>query len=162
MNAPRCDIALKVNGEAVAETVEARKTLVDFLRENLALTGSHVGCEHGVCGACTVRVDGVIVRGCLMLAAQCDGASVETIEGVSDTGEIADLQAAFEQRNALQCGFCTPGMLLTAQELLRGGGVPSRDKIREQISGNYCRCTGYQAIVDAVESVAKARAGGKA
>ena len=121
------------------------------------LTGSHVGCEHGVCGACTVRVDGVIVRGCLMLAAQCDGATVETIEGVSDTGEIADLQKAFEQRNALQCGFCTPGMLLTAQELLRGGAVPSREKIREQISGNYCRCTGYHAIVDAIESVAQAR-----
>ena len=113
------DIALTVNGEAVRERVEARKTLVDFLRETLALTGSHVGCEHGVCGACTVRVDGVIVRGCLMLAVQCDGAKVETIEGVSDSGEIADLQTAFEQRNALQCGFCTPGMLLTAQELLR-------------------------------------------
>jgi carbon-monoxide dehydrogenase small subunit len=157
MSAPRCDITLTVNGEPVVETVEARTTLVDFLREQLSLTGSHVGCEHGVCGACTVRVDGVIVRGCLMLAAQCDGAKVETIEGVSDAGEIADLQAAFEQRNALQCGFCTPGMLLTAQELLRSGGAPSRDKIREQISGNYCRCTGYQAIVDAIEAVAQAR-----
>jgi aerobic carbon-monoxide dehydrogenase small subunit len=150
-----------VNGEQVQERVDARTTLVDFLREALALTGSHVGCEHGVCGACTVRVDGVIVRGCLMLAAQCDGAKVETIEGVSDTGEIADLQAAFERRNALQCGFCTPGMLLTAQELLRGSGVPSRDRIREQISGNYCRCTGYQAIVDAIEAVAQGRAGAR-
>jgi carbon-monoxide dehydrogenase small subunit len=157
MSAPRCDITLTVNGETVVETVEARQTLVDFLREGLSLTGSHVGCEHGVCGACTVRVDGVIVRGCLMLAAQCDGAKVETIEGVSDTGEIADLQAAFEKRNALQCGYCTPGMLLTAQELLARGGVPSRDTIREQISGNYCRCTGYQAIVDAIEAVAQAR-----
>jgi aerobic carbon-monoxide dehydrogenase small subunit len=157
----RCDITLTVNGETVAETVDARKTLVDFLRDDLVLTGSHVGCEHGVCGACTVRVDGVIVRGCLMLAAQCDGANVETVEGVSDAGEIADLQKAFEQRNALQCGFCTPGMLLTAQELLRDGGVPSREQIREQISGNYCRCTGYHAIVDAIESVAEARAGGK-
>ena len=156
-----CTVAITVNGETVHETVEARKTLVDFLREDLALTGSHVGCEHGVCGACTVRVNGVIVRGCLMLAAQCDGAKIETIEGVSDSGEIADLQAAFEKRNALQCGFCTPGMLLTAQELLRNGGTPSRDKIREQISGNYCRCTGYQAIVDAIESVAHARNGGK-
>ena len=161
MSETRCDITLKVNGETVAETVDARKTLVDFLRDDLVLTGSHVGCEHGVCGACTVRVDGVIVRGCLMLAAQCDGATVETIEGVSDAGEIADLQKAFEQRNALQCGFCTPGMLLTAQELLRDGGVPSREKIREQISGNYCRCTGYHAIVDAIESVAEARAGAK-
>ena len=161
MSETRCDITLTVNGETVAETVDARKTLVDFLRDDLVLTGSHVGCEHGVCGACTVRVDGVVVRGCLMLAAQCDGATVETIEGVSDAGEIADLQKAFEQRNALQCGFCTPGMLLTAQELLRGGGVPSREQIREQISGNYCRCTGYHAIVDAIESVAEARAGGK-
>jgi carbon-monoxide dehydrogenase small subunit len=157
----RCDIRLTVNGETVVETVEARKTLVDFLREDLALTGSHVGCEHGVCGACTVRIDGVIVRGCLMLAAQCDGAKVETIEGVSDAGEIADLQVAFERRNALQCGYCTPGMLLTAQELLRNGGIPSREKIREQISGNYCRCTGYHAIVDAIEAVANARARGK-
>jgi carbon-monoxide dehydrogenase small subunit len=162
MTAPTVDIMLTVNGETVAETVEARKTLVDFLREDLALTGSHVGCEHGVCGACTVRVDGVIVRGCLMLAAQCDGAKVETIEGVSDLGEIADLQEAFEKRNALQCGFCTPGMLLTAQEflndtLLADGGTPTRDKIREHISGNYCRCTGYHAIVDAIEAVAVQR-----
>jgi carbon-monoxide dehydrogenase small subunit len=152
------DVTITVNGEEMRETVDARTTLVDFLRDDLALTGSHVGCEHGVCGACTVRVDGVIVRGCLMLAVQCDGARVDTIEGVSDSGEIADLQQAFERRNALQCGYCTPGMLLTAQELLRRGGVPSRDKIREHISGNYCRCTGYQAIVDAVESVARARA----
>ncbi|MFL5072179.1 MAG: (2Fe-2S)-binding protein [Xanthobacteraceae bacterium] len=151
------DIAITVNGEPVHETVEARKTLVDFLREDLGLTGSHVGCEHGVCGACTVRLDGVIVRGCLMLAAQCDGARIETIEGVSDAGTIADLQDAFHKRNALQCGFCTPGMLLTAQELLQRGGVPSRDTIRHYLSGNYCRCTGYQAIVDAVEAVAQAR-----
>ena len=161
MSNTRCDIALTVNGDAVAETVEARQTLVDFLREQLSLTGSHVGCEHGICGACTVRVDGVIVRGCLMLAAQCDGARVETIEGVSDSGELADLQDAFEKRNALQCGFCTPGMLLTAQELLANNSKPSREKIREQISGNYCRCTGYQAIVDAIEAVAQQRVGGK-
>jgi carbon-monoxide dehydrogenase small subunit len=155
------DIAVTVNGEQVRERVDARKTLVDFLREDLSLTGSHVGCEHGVCGACTVRVDGMVVRGCLMLAVQCDGARVETIEGVSDLGEIADLQSAFERRNALQCGYCTPGMLLTAQELLARGGVPSRDEIRAHISGNYCRCTGYQAIVDAVEAVAQSRAGGR-
>lgn len=153
------DIALTVNGEHVNERVEARKTLVDFLRDDLGLTGSHVGCEHGVCGACTVRVNGEIVRGCLMLAAQCDGAKVETIEGLSDSGEVADLQAAFEQRNALQCGFCTPGMITAAQELLAKDGVPSRDEIREHISGNYCRCTGYHAIVDAVEAVAQQRAG---
>jgi carbon-monoxide dehydrogenase small subunit len=152
------DITLTVNGEDVRERVEARKTLVDFLRDDLALTGSHVGCEHGVCGACTVRVDGAIIRGCLILAVQCDGKRIDTIEGVSDSGEIADLQQAFERRNALQCGYCTPGMLLTVQELLRGGAVPTREQIREYLSGNYCRCTGYQAIVDAVESVARARA----
>jgi carbon-monoxide dehydrogenase small subunit len=158
MSAHVVEIMLTVNGEEVREGVEARTTLVDFLRESLGLTGSHVGCEHGVCGACTVRLDGVVVRGCLTLAAQCDGARVETIEGVSDSGEIADLQEAFQRRNALQCGYCTPGMLLTAQELLRNDGAPGREKIREHLSGNYCRCTGYQAIIDAVEAVAQARA----
>ena len=165
MTGTSVDISLTVNGEHVTERVEARKTLVDFLRDDLFMTGSHVGCEHGVCGACTVRVDGEIVRGCLMLAAQCDGAKVETIEGLSDAGEIADLQIAFEQRNALQCGFCTPGMLVAAQDLLKRAkenkSVPSRDEIREYLSGNYCRCTGYHAIVDAVEAVARSRAGGK-
>ena len=162
MNDRVLDISLTVNGERVQERVDARKTLVDFLREDLSLTGSHVGCEHGVCGACTVRVDDEIVRGCLMLAVQCDGAKVETIEGLSDSGEIADLQAAFEQRNALQCGYCTPAMLVTAQDLLKQATtVPSREQIREHISGNYCRCTGYHAIVDAVEFVAQARAKGR-
>ena len=155
------DVHMTVNGEAVAESVEPRMTLVDFVRETLHLTGTHVGCEHGVCGACTVRVDDVIVRGCLTLAVQCEGARVDTIEGVSDSGTIADLQDAFRRRNALQCGFCTPAMLLTAQELLARGGVPSRDTIREHISGNYCRCTGYQAIVEAIEFVAQARQRGK-
>src|SRR5215471_850730 len=155
-------IVLTVNGESVHETVEARTTLIDFLRDRLGLTGSHVGCEQGVCGACTVRLDGVTVRGCLVLAVQCAGCRVETIEGVSDAGEIADLQEAFVRRNALQCGFCTPGMLLAVQELLAsreraGSGVPSREDIRAHLSGNYCRCTGYQAIVDAVEAVANAR-----
>jgi carbon-monoxide dehydrogenase small subunit len=152
------DVTIRVNGEDVRERVEARKTLVDFLREDLGLTGSHIGCEQGVCGACTVLVGGEVVRGCLVLAVQCDGAEVETIEGVSDSGRIADLQEAFQRRNALQCGFCTPGMLIGAQALLTGGGVPSRDMIREHLSGNYCRCTGYQAIVDAIESVALTRA----
>jgi len=152
-------ITLTVNSETVRETVEVRTSLVDFLREQLGLTGSHVGCEQGVCGACTVRLDGITVRGCLTLAVQCAGRRVETIEGVSDTGEIADLQEAFARRNALQCGFCTPGMLLSAQELLVSGtrGVPSREAIRAHLSGNYCRCTGYQAIVDAVEAVPRAR-----
>jgi aerobic carbon-monoxide dehydrogenase small subunit len=154
-----CEIKLSVNGQQVSESVEARTNLVDFLRDNLGLTGTRLGCEHGVCGTCTVRVDGVIVRGCLTLAVQCDGAKVETIEGVSDTEEIADLQEAFRKRNALQCGFCTPGMLLTAQELLANGGVPSREDIRLHMSGNYCRCTGYHAIVDAVEATARSRSG---
>ena len=153
------DISLTVNGEHVSERVEARKSLADFLREDLALTGTHTGCEHGVCGTCTVRVNGEIVRACLTLAVQCDGAMVETIEGLSDAGEIADLQAAFARRNALQCGYCTPGMLIAAQDLLARGGIPSRDAIRDHLSGNYCRCTGYQAIVDAVEAIAKQRAG---
>ena len=156
----RVRVALTVNGERVDAEVEPRQNLVDFLREELQLTGSHVGCEHGVCGACTIRVDGAILRGCLMLAVQCEGARVETIEGLSDSGDIADLQAAFCERNALQCGFCTPGVLLTAQELLlQFDGAPSRDQIREHLSGNYCRCTGYQAIVDAIEAVALARQG---
>ena len=155
------DIALTVNGEAVRGRVEARRHLIDFLRIDLGLMGSHVGCEHGVCGACTVRVDGKIVRGCLVLAAQLDGASVETIEGISDSGEIRDLQDAFVTRNAAQCGFCTPGMLMTAADLLASGGVPSRQAIREHIAGNYCRCTGYHAIVDAIETVAKARHGAR-
>ena len=153
------EITLRVNGDDVSERVEARKTLVDFLRDDLGLTGSHVGCEHGVCGACTVRLDDAVVRGCLVLAVQCDGAEVETIEGLSDSGAIADLQDAFRRRNALQCGFCTPGMLIGAHALIARGGVPSREKIRDHISGNYCRCTGYQAIVDAIESVAQTRAG---
>ena len=161
MTEPFRAIALTVNGEDVRETVEARTSLVDFLRERLGLTGSHVGCEQGACGACTVRLDDVTVRGCLVLAVQCAGSRVDTIEGVSDTGEIADLQDAFVRRNALQCGFCTPGMLLAAQELLAQGGVPSREEIRAHLSGSYCRCTGYQAIVDAVEAVARARAGGE-
>ena len=150
---------LTINGVEKDASVEDAMPLLWVLRETLGLTGSHIGCEHGFCGACTVRVNGEIVRGCLMLAVQCDGATVETIEGASDAGTIADLQEAFRLRNALQCGFCTPGMLLTAQELLAQGGVPSREAIREHLSGNYCRCTGYHAIVDAVEAVAKARAG---
>lgn len=153
-------INLTVNGEPVSATVEARRNLVDFLREDLELTGSHVGCEHGVCGACTIRVNGDIVRGCLMLAVQVDGARVETIEGLSDSGEVADLQAAFVERNAAQCGFCTPGMLMAAADLLGTTPGASRDEIREHISGNYCRCTGYQAIVDAIETTGKARQGG--
>ena len=154
-------ISLYVNGEHVDAHVQPRLNLADFLREHLRLTGTHVGCEHGVCGACTVRVDGEIVRACLMLAAQADAASVETIEGLSDSGEVSDLQNAFRERNALQCGYCTPGMLITAQDLLTREAEPTREQIREHLSGNYCRCTGYQAIVDAIEATARLRGGRK-
>lgn len=154
-------IALTVNGEDVAASVPPRLHLADFLREHLSLTGTHLGCEHGVCGACTVRLDGAIVRACLVLAVQADGRAVETIEGLSASGEIADLQAAFIARNALQCGYCTPGMLIAAQDLLRRDPHPDRAAIREHLSGNYCRCTGYHAIVDAVEATARGRADGR-
>ena len=147
------DITLTVNGTEVSRRVAPRVHLVDFLREDLGLTGSHVACEHGVCGACTLRVDGEIVRGCLMLAVQANGRRVDTIEGLSDSKELEKLQKAFHERNALQCGFCTPGMLMAAQDLINKKTKVSRDEIREHISGNYCRCTGYQAIVDAIEDV---------
>jgi carbon-monoxide dehydrogenase small subunit len=152
-------ITLTVNGERVSRRIEARRHLVDFLRLDLGLMGAHAGCEHGFCGACTVRVDGAIVRGCLVLAAALDGAHVETIEGISDSGEIRDLQEAFIARNAAQCGYCTPGMLLTAAELLRQRPAPTREEIREHLSGNYCRCTGYHAIVDAISDAAAKRNG---
>ncbi len=152
-------ISLAVNRERIDAHVLPRLHLADFLREHLQLTGTHVGCEHGVCGACTVRVNGEIVRSCLMLAVQAHGAFVETIEGLSDSGEIDDLQAAFRDRNALQCGFCTPGMLVAAQDLLQQLDAPDREQIREHLSGNYCRCTGYQAIIDAVEATARMRMG---
>jgi carbon-monoxide dehydrogenase small subunit len=148
------DTTLTVNGQVVTRRIPARMHLVDFLREELGLTGSHLGCEHGVCGACTVRVDGEIVRGCLMLAVQANGCRVDTIEGLSDSGELQKLQKAFHEKNALQCGFCTPGMLLAAQDLLKHNPRPDREQIRAHISGNFCRCTGYQAIVDAIEEVA--------
>jgi len=154
-------IRLTVNGELVTAAVAPRQHLADFLRDTLGLTGTHIGCEHGVCGACSVRLDGAVVRGCLVYAVQADGARVDTIEGVSDSGEIADLQAAFATRNALQCGYCTPGMLLAAQELLLVNAAPDREAIRDRLSGNYCRCTGYHAIVDAVEATARARAEAK-
>jgi len=147
------ETTLTVNGARVTRRIEPRQHLVDFLRDELGLTGSHIGCEHGVCGACTVRVNGEIVRGCLMLAVQAEGCTVETIEGLSDSKELSRLQKAFHEKNALQCGFCTPGMLMAAQDLVLLKQKVSREKIREHISGNYCRCTGYQAIVDAIEEV---------
>ena len=155
----KIEIDLTVNGEAVQARVSAGQHAVDFLRHELGLTGAHASCEHGVCGACTIRVDGEAVRGCLTLAAQLDGSDIWTVEGLSDNDAIRDLQEAFITRNALQCGFCTPGILVAVEELLSKGGVPDRAAIREHLSGNYCRCTGYEAIVDAVESVARLRAG---
>ena len=143
-------IRLTLNGHSIEREVQARTHLVDFLRDGAELKGSHLGCEHGVCGACTVQLDGQIVRGCLVLAAQADGRSVNTVEGLSDNGALAQLQAAFIKRNALQCGFCTPGMLLAAHELVEQRPHSNREDVREWISGNYCRCTGYQAIVDAI------------
>ena len=148
---PFLDIVLTINGEPVNRRVAVRQNLADFLREELGLTSVHVGCEHGVCGACTVRVDGAIVRSCLMFAVQCAGAQVETVEGLSHTSTVEGLQKAFHEHNALQCGFCTPAMLLTAAELVDATPNATRDDIRQHLSGNYCRCTGYQSIIDAVE-----------
>ena len=153
MSEKRCDISVMVNAERVERPVLVRQHLVDFLREELDLTGSHLGCEHGVCGACQVMVDGQVVRGCLTLAVQTDGKHVETIEGLSESGVLADLQEAFLNHNALQCGFCSSCMLLSALNIVRHYPDASREDIRDHISGNYCRCTGYQAIVNAIESV---------
>lgn len=146
-----------VNGVKQSRAVEPRTHLIDFLREDLGIKGARVGCEHGVCGACTVRLDGVIVRGCLVLAVQVDGRDVETIDGASDRKDLTDLQQAFHVRNALQCGFCTAGMLLTASALLDEQPDATREQVREYMSGNYCRCTGYQSIVDAVCDVLEQR-----
>jgi carbon-monoxide dehydrogenase small subunit len=145
-------VCLTVNGRAVRRAVSPRLSAAEFIRQDLGLTGTHIGCEHGVCGACTIVVDGAVCRGCLLFAVQLEGSVVETIEGASQSGRVAELQSAFVLRNALQCGFCTPGMILTAAEaLVRNPGM-SRADIREVISGNLCRCTGYEAIVDAIES----------
>ncbi len=146
-------IQVTVNGERLNREVEPRTHLVDFLRESVGLKGSHLGCEHGVCGACTVRLNGQIVRGCLVLAVQADGGSVDTVEGLSRQGVLADLQEAFLKHNALQCGFCTPGMLMAAADVVQHNPRASRQQVREAISSNYCRCTGYHAIVDAICSV---------
>ena len=146
-------VCVKVNEEQVEREVPVRLHLIDFLREELDLTGSHLGCEHGVCGACQVELDGEVVRGCLTLAVATDGQAVKTIEGLSESGELKDLQDAFMTHNAFQCGFCSAGMLLTARHIVNHHPEATRDEIRDLISGNYCRCTGYQAIVDAIESV---------
>jgi aerobic carbon-monoxide dehydrogenase small subunit len=162
------DVAIEatLNGKPLKRHVKARQHLADFLRQDMELTGTHLGCEHGICGACTVMLDGRTARGCLTLAAQISGKSVETIEGLTESGKLSQLQSEFIARNAAQCGFCSSGMLLTAYELVASGRKMSRAEIREFISGNMCRCTGYHAIVDAVEAViaknAKTSAGGKA
>ena len=160
MSTHQLETTIIVNGRAVTRMIEPRQHLVDFLRDALDLTGTHLGCEHGACGACTVRIDGLTVRGCLRLAVACNGKRVDTIEGLTDGGELAALQKAFHEHNALQCGFCTPGMLLTALDIVRNQPHATREVIRETISGNYCRCTGYQAIVDAIETVLIAQRGG--
>ena len=156
-------IALTVNRRPGEAAVEPRLTLADFLRERLDLTGTHLGCEHGVCGACTVLLEGASVRACLLYAVQAHGASVTTVEGLSEAGTLSPLQAAFQKHHALQCGFCTPGLLTTATALLRETPDPTREQVREAISGNICRCTGYLSIVDAIlDAAATLRAAGRA
>ena len=148
-------ISVTVNGRACTRTVETRLTLVDFLRHELGLTGTHVGCEHGVCGACTVLVNGSSARACLMLAVQCDGETVATVESLAEDGRLNALQRAFQDHHGLQCGFCTPGMLMTLTEFLREHPDPREADVREALTGNICRCTGYQGIVDAALAAAK-------
>jgi carbon-monoxide dehydrogenase small subunit len=150
------DIALTVNGQVARGTVEARQSLADFLREGLELTGTHLGCEHGACGACTVLVDGAAVRSCLMFAVQADGANVVTVEGLARGGELSPLQRAFREHHALQCGFCTPGFLVTATALLAENQNPTPAEVRAALSGSICRCTGYIGIVAAVLAAAQA------
>lgn len=145
------EITLTVNGTSYTKTVEPRKLLADFLREDLELTGTHVGCEHGVCGACTVRINGQTSRSCLMLAVQADGASIVTIEGLAENGNLSPLQEAFWENHGLQCGFCTPGMLMCATELLEKNPQPTEEQIRETISSVLCRCTGYHHIIESVK-----------
>jgi aerobic-type carbon monoxide dehydrogenase small subunit (CoxS/CutS family) len=150
-------VAVTVNGRRYREEVEPRLLLSDFLRHTLGLTGTHVGCEHGVCGACTVRVDGRAARACLVLAVQADGASIETVEGLARRGELTPLQAAFQECHALQCGFCTPGILMAAADLLERDGQPTREEIADMLSGHLCRCTGYEPIVAAIAKAAEGR-----
>ena len=154
-------VRFTVNGRNIACEVAPRDTLLDCLRNTLELTGTHGGCEMGACAACLVQLDGRAVHACLMFAVQADGARIDTIEGLTESGAIADLQAEFHRRNALQCGVCTPGMLINAHELLAQVNQPCREDIRDALSGNYCRCTGYEAIIDSIAAVAEARAASK-
>ena len=151
-------VTLSLNGLEREATCESRTTLLDFIRHDMGLTGTHAGCEHGVCGACTVELDGEVVRSCLMFACQVNGASVNTVEGISKSGEMSDLQSAFKKYYALQCGFCTAGFLISAEDLLNKNPNPTESEAREGLSGNLCRCTGYVGIVEAVLEVASARA----
>ena len=153
----KVSITVSVNGESHAAEVEPRLLLADFLRENLDLTGTHVGCEHGICGACTVLMNGDSVRSCLTFAVQADGTKIETVESLGDIDALGPLQEAFREKHALQCGFCTPGMLMTATDMLRKYRLETDDDIRDGLSGNICRCTGYQNIVAAVRSAADKR-----
>jgi carbon-monoxide dehydrogenase small subunit len=148
------DVRLTVNGVPRAGRCEARKLLVDFIREDLGLTGTHVGCEHGICGACTILVDGEAARSCLMLAVQADGAELTTVEGLAKDGKLHPMQQAFHEHHGLQCGFCTPGMLLTALDFLRVNPTPTEQEIREGISAVLCRCTGYHGIIKAIAAAA--------
>jgi aerobic-type carbon monoxide dehydrogenase small subunit (CoxS/CutS family) len=147
-------VEVSVNGRIYREEVEPRLLLSDFLRHTLGLTGTHVGCEHGVCGACTIRLDATAVRSCLLLAVQADGSAIETVEGLSANGDLHPLQEAFREHHALQCGFCTAGILMSAADLLERDGTPTRDEIVDMLSGHLCRCTGYEPIVDAIAAVA--------
>ena len=148
-------ITVEVNGEQYEREVEARRLLIHFIRDDLSLTGSHIGCDTGNCGACSVLIDGVLVKSCMMLAVQADGAKIETVEGLASDGELNGLQQAFSDHHALQCGYCTPGMLMSATALLRENGSPSEEEIRKGIQGNICRCTGYVNIVEAIKRAAQ-------
>jgi aerobic carbon-monoxide dehydrogenase small subunit len=152
---PRYTIRLRVNNQEVERTVEARQSLADFLREELDLTGTHLGCEHGVCGACTILLNGEAVRSCLLLAAQGDGADIRTVEGLARGAQLHPLQQAFQAEHGLQCGFCTPGMLMSALAFLRETPNPSATEVRQALAGNICRCTGYQSIVAAILRAAR-------
>jgi len=151
----RLPVELTVNGVRREGRVEARRTLADFIRQDLQLTGTHVGCEHGVCGACTVVLDGQAIRSCLMLAVQADGAELLTIEGLARDGELHPLQRAFRERHSFQCGFCTPGFMMSSYAFLQDNPTPTRDEIRKAVGSNLCRCTGYQSIIDGVELAAE-------
>ena len=155
----RVDITMTLNGEEIVETVEPRMLLSDFLRDRLGLTGTHVGCEHGVCGACTIRLNGVTARSCLTFAVQADGARIETVEHLGTVSSLGRIQQAFRKHHALQCGFCTPGFLMTVQEMLETLPLDTDEEIRDALSGNICRCSGYQAIIKAVQAAAAAARG---